>query len=202
MNSVNPEDFVSQRLEPQRSANNLSYRLTRESVSLTRRVRGEDGVVREETVPAIYSRKFVDQAGNVCDVLLRTGRVKTFEPEAVRYEQVCVIDQVTNGCIPLESCPYSSEAKHIIGGPYIKPPKGVESCAGAADGCVHMKEVIAERRAITREEWEKQQPARKTLTMDEAATLVRSVRDAFGQQNDEDDAPAPRKVKGAGKPSE
>jgi hypothetical protein len=78
------------------------YQLTEASASPTRIAgRTEDGMPREETIPAIKSEKFVDPAGNVCDVALRTGRVISNDAVGERYEQKMRKDQILAGSLPL-----------------------------------------------------------------------------------------------------
>ena len=195
-----PSDFIGASIRPERSSSTETYTLTKHSVTLTQQVRDAAGKLREESICILPHRKFVDPAGNVVDVPVRTGRVPSSEPEATRYENVTVNEQIIEGSIPLESCPYSTEAKHLIYGPYVLVPKGADDCGGKPDGCEHLWSIIKMRRATTRAKWEAELPERKTMTPDEAAAIVRAMRDADAEYDTE---PAPtRKPKGAPKPPE
>lgn len=174
------QQFVVDTLVPENRQGGGTYALSEASVSPTRWTRGEDGVVREETVCTLAkSAKFVDPDGNICDVALRTGRVLSQEMEAVRYEMVAVADQIRGGGLPLDECPHTFKFAHFKGGPLVPNPEGVVDCGGYPGGCSHMRAVIIDRRAGSRARWESEQA--KSMTKEAASEIFQAFADTFGE---------------------
>lgn len=180
------DQFVVDRLTPERQNGGGVYRVTADSVSPTR-VIGEDpetGLPIEETVcAAAKAAKFVDPDGNVCEVALRTGRVYSDAPECERYELLIMRDLISQGQLPLASCPHTTEFRHIRRGPLVALPedpkeaKDAERCQGKPEGCAHMQKVITDRRARARIKWDKHQAA--VSSMD--ARTVEKMMTEFGK---------------------
>lgn len=169
------------------------YQLTYDSVSPTRVIgRDKNGLPIEETVCALAkSARFVDLHGNVCDVPLRTGRVYSEEPEAVRYEYIITKELIGQGQLPLAECPYTMDYKNFVGGPLVKPPPGESDCGGKPDGCEHMQRIIEARRKVGREKWKADQDAVNTMSTGEAAALLQKLTRAIGMVQDEAEEETP-----------
>lgn len=184
--------FVVNQLIPEgRNEQGRAYQLNEASVSPVRVIQiDDDGNELEETICALAkSAKFVDRDGNICDVPLRTGRVFSMEPEAERYEQIVVHDIIRGGQMPLESCPFTNEFRHIKGGPLIKPRDASDvDCGGRPgaqrlhDACPHMQKVIAERRERARIRTMKEDDKMRVMRPDDVAQLVKTLGEAFGDK--------------------
>jgi hypothetical protein len=176
--------FVVQSLVPENREHGGVYQLTQESVTPTRFVEvNEDGVVIEESICALAkSAKFVDKDGNICDVPLRTGRVPSEEPEAVRYEMIVLAELIRGGQLPLASCPYTTEYRHIKGGPLVKPPEGEADCGGSNGpmGCAHMKKVVEKRRKESRKRYDAQQLNLKKMQESDVKDMLEAFGKTFG----------------------
>lgn len=173
--------FVVDQLVPENRQGGGTYALNEDSVSPTRNRRCADGVIREETICTLAKHaRFVDPAGNVCTVPLRTGRVFSQEVEAVRYEQIVVADQIRAGSIPLEVCPHTMQYAHLVRGPLVPNPENVIDCGGDVEGCEHMRKVIEDRRAVTRAKWEAEQVTARNLSEVDAKAMMQGVVEAFG----------------------
>jgi hypothetical protein len=159
------------------------YQLTEASVSPTRIAgRTENGMPCEETIPAIKSEKFVDPAGNVCNIALRTGRVISNDAVGERYEQQMRKDQILAGSLPLGECPYTAEYRRWTNSPTLlgDVPPGVTPCQGAPGGCEHLKPVIAKRLERTRLKWESEQVKSDGMTQAQAEGLVKAMAAGLG----------------------
>ena len=178
------QQFVKDRLEPERAGGQGVYVLTDSSVSPTREVEvTEDGIIVEETIMALAkSAKFVDRAGNICDVALRTGRVLSEEPEAQRYEQYMVIELIRGGQLPLDACPFTQRFSFIRPGPLVAKVDGKSGpdCNGKPGGCEHMLKVIAARRAATAEKAKREQVSQASMSEEQVKTMMTSMAQAFG----------------------
>ena len=174
------------------------YQLTDSTVSPTRLAgRSAEGIPFEETIPAIKAEKFVDPAGNVCDVLLRTGRVLTNDAVGERYEQQMRRDQISAGSLPLGECPYTAEYRRWTNSPTLlgEVPPGVTPCAGAPGGCEHLAPVIEARRARTHAKWLSEQVQRDGLTQAQAEGMVKAMAAGLGAGAIEAPRAALRKAK-------
>lgn len=174
------------------------YQLTDSTVSPTRVAgRTAEGLPLEETIPAIKSEKFVDPAGNICDVALRTGRVISNDAVGERYEQQMRRDQIAAGSLPLGECPYTAEYRRWTNSPTLlgEVPPGVTPCAGVPTGCEHLKPVIESRRARTRAKWESEQVQRDGMTQAQAEGLVKAMAAGLGAGAAEAPRNALRKAK-------
>lgn len=178
--TANP--FVVNQLVPENRQGGGIYQLNDLSVSPTRFVDvNEEGLPVEETIMALAkSAKFVDRDGNICDVALRTGRVPSEDPEAVRYEQIVTFELIRAGQMPLASCPYTNAYRHIKGGPLMKPPAGEQDCGGKPDGCAHMLKEIERRRAVCRERHEKQQQQFRSMGEGDIKLMMEAFGKVFG----------------------
>lgn len=164
------------------SAGGRVYQLTDGNVSPTRVVgRSPEGLPIEETIPVIKSEKFVDLDGNICDVVLRNGRVSGNSPAEERYELLARRDQLTAGCMPLAECPYTGEYRRITGAPTLvgEMPEGAHDCGGKPDGCEHLKPIIEKRRTRARDRYETQEKHARGITQGQAEALVRSMAQGF-----------------------
>lgn len=161
-----------------------TYQLTADSVSPTRMrlVKiGDDEMEVEETLMTLAkSERFVDNDGNICDVALRTGRVPSQEPEAIRYEQVVIHDIVRAGQMPLRCCPATSEFKHLLGRALIVNAK-YEDCGGNPEGCKHMKAEIEARRAKARTKFEKAQSQLAMMKREDVESMMAVMAKTFNQ---------------------
>ena len=177
--------FVVQSLVPENREHGGVYQLSQESVTPTRFIEvNEEGVAIEESICALAkSEKFVDKDGNICDIPLRTGRVPSEEPEAVRYEMLVTADLIRGGQLPLRLCPYTTEFRHIKGGPLMKPPEGEEDCGGANGpmGCAHMKKVIEKRRKESRKRYDAQQMNLKKMQESDVKEMLEAMAKTFGE---------------------
>jgi len=171
--------FIVNQLVPENRQGGGIYQLSELSVSPTRLVTiDEEGLPIEETIPtAAKHAKFVDRDGNVCDVALRTGRVPSEEPEAIRYEQLVLFEQIRGNCLPLAVCPYTEAFRHIKGGPLLRPPPGASDCGGKPDGCDHIRAEIARRRGAARARHDKQQLQFRRMGEGD----IREMLEAFGK---------------------
>jgi hypothetical protein len=173
--------FIVDQLVVENRAGGNTYTLNESSVSPTRMTRGEDGVIREETICTLAKHaKFVDAGGNICTVALATGRVPSSEIEANRYEMITIIDQLRATSIPLEVCPYTLQFAHVVRGFLVPNPDHIADCGGHPDGCDHMRALIVERRKHSKAKWERDQSELKKLNESGAAQMLRDVVDAFG----------------------
>lgn len=183
---MQPNQFVRDSLVPENRQGGGIYQLNENSVSPTRIVdTSEDGAPIEETIPAVAKHaKFVDLDGNVCDVALRTGRVPSEEPEAVKYEWIVVSTLIQRGQLPLASCPYTNAFAHLKGGgPLVKAPanaKNAGDCGGRPDGCSHMKAIIEERRAKSRARYDKQQEQFRQMGEGDIKKMMEAFGKVFG----------------------
>lgn len=178
-----PNQFVVDQLVPENRQGGGIYQLNELSVSPTRIVDiDEDGHQVEETIMTLAkSRKFVDRDGNICEVALRTGRVMSHEPEAVRYEQIVEADCIRTGQLPLDECPYTYKYQHIKGGPLVKVPEDERDCGGQPGGCKHMKKLVSDRRTKSRARWEKEQLDFKKLSEGDVKQMLEGMGKVFGE---------------------
>jgi hypothetical protein len=178
VNAADGEQRVRMEHAPMPPSANRVFQLTESTVSPTRPAgRSEDGMPREETIPAIKSEKFVDPAGNICDVYLRNGRVLSNDATAEKYEQTMRKDQIMAGSLPLGECPYTAEYRRWTNSETLlgEIPAGVKACNGAPGGCEHLKPVIAARLAKTLKKWESEQRKEGDLTQAQAEGLVKAM---------------------------
>lgn len=175
------ERFVVPQLVPENRQGGGIFALSNESVAPIRMVRGPDGIPREETICTLAkSARFVDRDGNVCTVPLRTGRVMSNDVEAVRYEQVMLIDQLRGGSIPLEVCPHTMQFVAFKPGQLVPNPNNVIDCGGHPEGCQHMQAVIDERRAVSRAKWQADQRQVEELSKGDVKAMFEGFAEAFG----------------------
>lgn len=165
-----------------------TFQLTGDSVSPTRLIkRDEDGFDIEETITCYpWHEKFVDRAGNVCDVVLCNARTTPKTNEAVIYREQMRTEWLRAGGLPLGECPYapSGEYRRLLGTDrLVEPPKNAKgepeaSCSGHADGCVHMKAVIAKRQKQQSVKTAKQEAASASIN----ANQLEQMGKVFGAQ--------------------
>lgn len=159
------------------------YQLTDQTVSPARQAgRDENGFPREETVCPIKHEKFVDTAGNICDVVLRTGRVADNDPASERYEMLQRRDQILAGCLPLAECPYTQEYRKLTGAETLLGtlPPNVKQCDGHPDGCEHLKPVIDARRAKQRAKHDAETKHLRSMSAQDAEALLTAALNASG----------------------
>lgn len=177
------QQFVVDQLKLENRQGGGIYQLSEASVSPTRAVGvDEDGNIIEETICTLAkSAKFVDLGGNICDVPLRTGRVLSFEPEAVRYEQIVETDIIRGGQLPLGACPYTHAYRHIKGGPLVKVPEGEKDCGGKPEGCEHVWKVITSRRAAAKAKIEREEVNYRQMKEGDVKTMMAGFGQVFGE---------------------
>lgn len=177
--------FVVHSLVPENREHGGVYQLTQDSVSPTRMVGSdENGDLIEETICALAkSAKFVDKDGNILDVPLRTGRVPSEEPEAVRYEMITVADQIRGNHLPLAFCPFTTQFMHLKGGPLVKPRHGERDCGGDPGpmGCDHMEAIIVKRREDSRRRWDNEQLKLKKMQESDVKEMMEAMGKTFGE---------------------
>lgn len=184
MTNAQQSPFVVTQLRPEGDGGRAGgvYQLTASSVSPTRFCgRDENGMPLEETIPTVHWDYFVDPAGNVCKVPLRTSSVLSMDTEAVRYEQMVVTDLLRTGWIPLSKCPFTNEYHFIVGGPLAKPPKGVEDCGGSKDGCNHLKAIIEKRQERTATKARKEVERIEAMKADEISKMREGIVEGVGE---------------------
>ena len=150
--------FVSGALNPQRvGGNSKFYELTSSSVTPTRVYVDADGNTIEERIPVHYSQEWVGVDGCIKGVPMRTSAVFSMEPAHAGYEQIMTRDMIEGGQLPLAACPWTSKYSFITGGTLARSKKPGEDCGGKPDGCSHMHEVIAARKATALKKFEDQE---------------------------------------------
>lgn len=175
--------FVKDRLEPERAGDQV-YVLNDTSVSPTREIATtEEGFMIEETIMTLAkSARFVDRAGNVTDVALRTGRVLSNEPGAAWYESYMVVELIRAGSLPLSHCPFTLAFGFVRKGPLVPKVDGKEGvdCGGHPEGCEHMKKVIDARRKVSHAKWQKDQHQLEQLSKDQVTAMMTGMAESFG----------------------
>lgn len=183
-----------------------TFQLTGESVSPTRLIRrDEDGFDVEETITSYpWHEMFVDRAGNVCEVILCNARTTPRTNEATIYAAQVRGDWIKGGGLPLAECPHANNREYvrIIGAPQlVAAPEGSKDhlgCAGAPDGCKHMKAVIEKRLKQQRVKHAKQEAASASISSgqleqmgkmfgSQIADALRDGRDALRSNKSEKD---------------
>lgn len=203
--------FVTHQLQVERNEGR-AFQLTDTSVSPVRIVGySAFGEPIEETICMLAkSANFVDQAGNICTVPLRTGRVLSEEPEAVRYEMIVTMDLYRAGCMPIAMCPHASIDMIKPGAPFITEAliegEPVQNCGGRPgaerfeDACPHMQALITKRRKRQRELCDQREREMAKLTPHAASQMMNRMAQAFeltasiaAEANVDETAPRPRR---------
>lgn len=184
-----------------------SYELTRFSAHPIA-VTGRDRLGRpiEETINIHYSQKWVHPSGTINNVPMRTGAIFSMTPSARAYEDETTFELLNEGWIPLRCCPYTQEwraitrTKHLVDNPTNEPDCGGDEANG---GCVHLKAIIAERKAAFRTNYELELEMHNRMNSSQAKNLLEQMTEALALANtvantseDEDEA-LPRPTPGA-----
>lgn len=139
--------------------------------------------LKEETVCLLGKwDRYVDKAGNVCDVPLATTRVLHTQGHELSaqemYQRNIHADHIRAGSYPVDVCPYAQnqEYKALIGRDRLIPcPPGVTPCEGAENGCEHMQALIASRRKATREESDKAALAQSSMNGEQIKLFMKEL---------------------------
>lgn len=189
--------FIVTELVPENRGNEgRAFQLTENSVSPTRIIRRNifNETIEETICPLAKHANFVDSDGNIVTVPLRTGRVLSSEPEAVRYEDVVINDQLLAGSFPLEMCPhtqlYRSTVRLTRGGRLIDEPlvdgDPIEDCGGRPgaerleEACPHMRALVQKRREHALDKNIIRERELTKMTPEQANNLLSGMAQALG----------------------
>ena len=205
---------VRQTLVPERldgGPGELTFQITAESVSPTAICGYDDGGNPiEDSVPNAYWEWWVNLSGSIRRVPMRSSSIFSNDYQHKLYEHEKYIDHIRAGQMPAWVCPYTTEFKHIKGGPLIKVPAGEEDCGGSGEAhrniqpgpnpyappkvCKHMQKVIDQRVAAARKKHEEIQKDSSSLSMANAEKLMETAAKAFAQENQRAARPKPVKA--------
>lgn len=160
-----------------------TFQLDPSTVSPTRIIeRDEDGFDIEETISCYPIReKFLDRAGNLCEVVLCNSRTTPHNSEAMLYAAQVRADWIRAGGLPIAECPHAAngEYKRTIGtDTLVKPPANYKPCQGSPTGCEHFQAQVKHRKAQQAAKHAKQEKASASISADQ----LEKMGAAFGQQ--------------------
>lgn len=174
--------FLVPMLTPERIGGGQAktYQLTADSVHPTRVIgRDEYGQVIEETIPIVKHREFVTMSGCINRVPIRTAPGNAPDPESLQIEQYTITRLISQGFLPVDECPFTTDYRTITGGPLVKPKAGESACSGKVGGCEHLHKVMTMRRERSAAQWRDQENKAAAMKSEEIANLATAVGQAI-----------------------
>jgi hypothetical protein len=156
--------------------------LTHEKENLHRIV-GRDrlGLPVEAKVCRMRSEVMCDADGNEVDIPIDNGRVPSrlsYEKYGRPHRETMILE---HGFLPRAECPYTPR----YGRPLAEVPDGVEPCAGKPDGCLHYREIRAERAVIAKAKAKERKSVAGAFSESQARQFVATMSTLAGAWNDQ-----------------